>query len=386
MTGINLLVYYIVKNLTNEVRGAMFGAALYFFYPAPYLLASVLTNQHLATLLILFGLYLFMSDKGKGTNQMILSGLLVSLGNIIRPIGVISIIACILYFIILIMRKIDFHALKETSKDVLSILKKISAFLVTYLLVGFIASVTISATGLNAQGLTNNDPYWKFVIGLNQETYGGYSNKLVAIISQADSLDERYQMEKNIIAESISILKKNFPRFIYRKNYNMWALYENSSWSFGKDASQNRDAISNHRWQTLISRIVKLDKCYYLIVLLLALLGIILTIVRKKHTTKFCLCLLIFGAYFGAHIFIEVQTRYRYFAMPFVFIVATFAILLLSKKTRNYAGNNNNEHHKDSRKQQEKLANGGISEEDSNVSAKSSGVSVHGKEQSINNL
>jgi hypothetical protein len=347
-TGTNLLIYGIVREITKETRAAMFGAALYLCYPAPYLLISVLTNQHLATFLILLGLYLLIRPKGQQHIRSLAAGVCVAFGNVIRPVGIVAVLSAMGYFLLLAVgrirqkrprtgspdetlptalrpapRRASFWRRASEAPAPLAALSWAAVFLAGYLLSGAVVSGLIVSSGVNAQGLKNNDPYWKFVVGLNQETQGRYSGALVAKIAPfgTDTV-KRYRVERALIADALARLPARLPAFLYEKNSRMWASYENVFWTFGEEASRNRSDRSHAFWRRVAGKLVKLDKCYYIALWCLALAGLVSVLVKRKINIRLCLFALVFTAYFMVHMAVEVQTRYRYFAMPLVCIMA----------------------------------------------------------------
>jgi hypothetical protein len=359
MAAINILMYFFIKQMTKDVRSAMFGAVLYFIYPAPYFLISVLTNQHLSLLLILFGLYMIIkSEKNRDFSQTgtrilrrrnesacvasgftrafkdtfvaensdyrssIVGGILIAFGNIFRPIGIVPVVSIVSYYIVLSLEVAD-------RKECFKKFGHLMSFIISYALIGMIASSVVAATGINMHGLKNNDPYWKFMVGLNVDSYGGYSEELISAVSQAKTLEERYQIENILISESLSKIKMNPISFFGEKSYRMWAMYESRSLSFGKEASKGRSERENAWWQNTVDRVVKLDKCYYLFLFLIALIVVVFTMVQKNINPHFLLCALIFLLYYGIHLIIETQPRYRDFAMPFVCILASGVVSVL---------------------------------------------------------
>ncbi|MEK1828687.1 hypothetical protein AAAC51_05420 [Priestia megaterium] len=86
----------------NELAGRM-AAFLYAFYIPNILYSSVLTNQHLATF---YFMQLLPYYKRFAHNKFswLYIGLLLSLGNLMRPLGPIIIVAVFIYFILQILR------------------------------------------------------------------------------------------------------------------------------------------------------------------------------------------------------------------------------------------------------------------------------------------
>jgi len=334
MAATNILIYCIIKNTTQNSRSAMFGAILYLLYPAQYLYVSVLTNQHLALFFILFGLFVI-TQQHIGYRNSIIGGALIAMGNIIRPIGIVVMIPVMIFFFVRLLEDTNLQRIRDRWKEYLGKLTRAVSFLVAYVLVGIVASTAVMVTGVNAQGLKNNDPYWKYVVGLHVETYGRYTRELVSAVSQAKTLEERHQIERDLIAASLSKIKADPVPFFYEKSTGMWANYENTSWAFGQKASVNREEATNVLWKSIAYEVVRIDKCYYLFLFLTALAGMIVAILKKKLTPPLCLIALTFCLYFGIHLVLEIQTRYRDFAMPFICIMASYGWLLLPADTYN---------------------------------------------------
>jgi hypothetical protein len=98
----------------------------------------------------------------------------------------------------------------------------------------------------------------------------------------------------------------------------------------GEGTSQYRRPAATIFWHSIIDRVVKVDKCYYLMLMILAFTGVIYVLKSKTFDLKRSLMAMIFVIYFGVHLVIEVQTRYRYFSMPFICISASYTHFLLA--------------------------------------------------------
>ncbi|MDR3360721.1 MAG: glycosyltransferase family 39 protein [Bifidobacteriaceae bacterium] len=329
MTGTNLLIYLIAKRLTKSRRAGAFAATAYFFYPAPYVLASVLTNQHVATFLIMAGLYVMIAAGPEKIWPPLVGGALVALSDIMRPIGVVAVVAVCVWLGILVVRRLDVHSLKASWRGYWPPLRGLALFAGVYLCLGLTASSLVAWSGVNEQGLKNNNPAWKFAIGFNQSDYGAYSSEVADQVWGTEGRTARHNLEKRLISESLSEISKHPIRFIARKNYIMWGQQEMYTWSFDEEASLNRDAATNERWVALAEKVVKFDKGYYFLIILLAVAGLVTVMARKSVPPGTTLVALVFSVYFGIHLLIEVSPLYRYFAMPFVFILAAHSISLL---------------------------------------------------------
>ena len=349
MTMTNLLVYGFIRKVSGNKACAMLGGILYLFYPAPYFLGSVLTNQHLATLFLLLGLYCIVMVERNRLLYTLLAGVFIALGNIIHPIGIVPFVAVLLYLLLKF-----FEGIRDGfKKGLVRWGSRAVSFAAVYVCVGLLLSALVVVSGINVYGIKNDDPLWKFAVGLNPQSGGTYSADIYERVSNASDSEERTKIESVIISENLSAIAKNPLHFIYDKNRRMWASYESTAWSFGADASANRTEGENTFWQRVAIPARKLDKCYYLIVLVLLLFGLGWAVKKRRVKLSTLLFVLVFLIYFGVHLLVEVQPRYRYFAMPIVFIVAsccaeslfhTKPLLRLSKRARmRLAGSSNSE-------------------------------------------
>ena len=104
----------------------------------------------------------------------------------------------------------------------------------------------------------------------------------------------------------------------------MWAL---------NDTSLKLSFTENVDKPMLYDISLKLEKIQYIIITVMFMLGIINIIKRKDGFNNNHIYLIIFLGYVLAHLLIEVQTRYRYFALPIFFIIASYSIS--EKKLKN---------------------------------------------------
>jgi hypothetical protein len=100
-TAVIYALYLIVKKLFDEKR-ALLSAAFIAFFPPFIMYSSAITSENIALPLYLFSIYLFLCSvkDNKGMPFLILSGVLLSFANMFRMVGVIFIIAYVVYNII----------------------------------------------------------------------------------------------------------------------------------------------------------------------------------------------------------------------------------------------------------------------------------------------
>jgi hypothetical protein len=323
VTGTNVLIYLIARKLTSDHRCSLLAGALYLFYPASYFLAPVLTNQHLAAFIFLYGIYCIIITEKTSQAKHLWAGLLIAIGNIIHPIGIVILVSLLFYFGMLIVNAIS----QKNRAGAFSWSLKAGTTSLLYFAVISLAAVLVVTGGINRNGLSNREPLWKFVVGINEEHGGAYSDDLAeSVFSQIDK-EERRETEIEMIKQGRPQSLERWRKFLDSKTSYMWAAYENIEWAFGEEAMQGKSAVYKHRWDRVVSVLRGIDKVYYLFLWFFAFVSLAgMAYFSWKgaapYDPKAVLLCLVFLLYFGIHLFIEVQTRYRYFAMPLICLMA----------------------------------------------------------------
>lgn len=289
-TGTCYLIYKIAKQFSSE-KSARFVSLLYCVFPFSFTLTSVLTNQHLSTFLFLFGTFLFLKETKHNTIKYILIGLLFSFGNFIRPEGIIVITTILIYSII-----------QFTRKNWKKILKPICIIIVTYLICNFCLSNLVIQTKINQNGLTNQDPLWKFVLGFDKKTNGMYDE------SRTYLLGNKEEEQKIIINDLFENPFGTFKLFVNKARI-FW-LRTDLSWSLGYQ--------SHHISYSILQ---KSNELIYGIILILLLISI--TRKKENKVTFFVIQILIT---FGVYLLIEVMPRYAYYIQTSLFIISPIAL------------------------------------------------------------
>lgn len=302
-----LFVYKFSKHISDE-KSARVVSLLYLIFPFYVFLNSVMVNHHLATLLMYLGI-VFLIKKDKTYKDYLISGLLISFGNIIRPEGIIVVLAFLVYEFFLF----------DKSK-LLNTLIRIGSFLIVYFSIGFIASNLVIVSGVNPSGLKNKDPLWKFLLGFNYETCGYY----------ADS-DSVYQIDRDT---EISVIKDRAFGNIARTG-NLMACKIDRFWLFSgldlETGSFNDKSINmlgvNIKFSDVSNIVVDFNHDIHIFVLCLFLLGIFVN--RKVLSNESLFLLIMTVITFFIFLFIEIQPRYLYFIHVSIFILASLGVKVL---------------------------------------------------------
>lgn len=320
MAGSNIILYLLSKTLVSE-KYAKFIALLYLVYPAPYFMASVLTNQHISNFFILLGVYLFISRYKISPLSVTASAICIAIGNAMRPQGVILIAAvtgCLL---------LKLSACAGDKKQIMRLLLSVVCVICIYMFTMQSLSMGVKLMGLNANGLENKFPLYKFVVGLNHETNGCYSLNDAKSLTYIKDPVIRDKRAINIIRQRISEPPK-FIRLILNKQYIMWARLDDSvelGFYFYKDIGLN---IFVKKISYPVFKLVtqKAEKCFYIFVLVMAILGLATSYKAQNIPSAFIIALFTILANFGIYSFIEIQNRYRDLQIIFVFLVAAVGI------------------------------------------------------------
>ncbi len=310
-----LLVYLIAKEFVKE-KSARIVALIYAFLPFTITYTSVLTNQHFSTLLIYLALYLIVSDKirtkylTKYIYIYIISGVLIGVANVIRPEGVVTILAICLALL-----------LNLKKGHIQEIIISLVVLLVFYFGSFKLIEQVLIKTDLAPYGLTNNAPYWKFVLGLNHETMGRYDNRDVYLLNEGNE------------GKAQAVIKE---RLLVRP-YMYWDLFDNKirtfwnstslEWSFHHLVDVEFD------WGIFIFKVndavAILQKCSSFIVFVLYIflwIGWLMGIRHKKINPKIYFIMNQVFVSLEVYLFIEVQPRYSYYIQVSVAILAALGI------------------------------------------------------------
>ncbi|WP_187274441.1 glycosyltransferase family 39 protein [Paenibacillus sp. N3.4] len=310
--GTAWLLYLIAVQVFNEFCGRI-TLFFYVFYTPNIILCSVLTNQHIATFLFVLGSY-FVVHKGLATTyNWILMGLCYGIANLFRPLGSFYIGCFAVYFIL-------FELFAIQKKWRVQRLTKMLGMMVVYLIVQQLVNIAFVNTSFIQTSLTNKEPYWKFVVGLNPSTVGTWSIEDDHYVDPYPIGPERNQVELEMIKMRLTDKSQLVALFI-KKFGVLWGAADSSvNWTLGEAD------------RPILAAILIVTEC--LAYILMAFLGMIavLALFRKKEYPKSSFFLLLLVGYAGLHLIIEIQTRYRFDIMPCIFILQSYGVYVLYSK------------------------------------------------------
>lgn len=302
--GNSLIIYVIARKLFNEPTGKI-TSLLYTFYIPNIIYCSVLTNQHISTFFFLLALYFLVVNGFSRKYSWIMIGILLGLGNLMRPTGDFFTLAMIVYVFI-------YKVLPLRKKEGFTYVKKLVGVVAVYILFQQFISMSLIYGGIASQPLSSQDPYWKFAVGLNQDTIGRYSRGDDIFVSQFSIGEERNNAEIEMIKERIED-KGKLVSLLYEKFKLFWGATDASVYWALQD--ENQPALKHY--------LTKLEQLSYLTI---TLFGIGVIFLFKRMNTKAPLFVVLLVGYALIHLFVEIQTRYRFDILPVVFILAGYGI------------------------------------------------------------
>lgn len=313
--GTVVLVYLIALEFCDK-NAASLASLLYCFLPYPLFFVSVLSNQFASSFLIYLGLYLLITDRISMHTHIrhAVFALLLVLSNILRPEGLVPLVALTLYLLI-----------TANKSNLRQNIVNLALVLGIYFAASKLISALFAATGLSPLGLSKSDPLWKFVLGLNHETGGTYA------VGDEPLLGNR-EAELRIIKERLAAPVSAHWALLREKIETFWGKYP-LSWSFnycmstgipmfGRSLYIADDMENMHQFTKHI-----MTAMYWL-----AGGGTFLYMRQKKGDHKILLIVNQVFVTFGVYLLIEVQARYSYYVQPCIFILAALAFSILNRK------------------------------------------------------
>lgn len=316
--GITILIYFITAKIFNE-KAARISSFLYAIYIQSIIFNSMLTNQVVSAFFIYLGILIIAYKRG--WPYYLLSGISMAIGHIMRPEG--SFALYIIAFALILCNILN-ESKRELfsgrgilkSSDTISLLSRVAVFVLSFNLIIQLFSFSLKAADITDYNFGNRNVYWKFVLGLNSSTNGGYSNEDVKILNTYPVGEELYRAEKQVIRERLSN-KRELIYLMVRKFNIMWT-HKDSTIQFISPGTQLTEKQMNY--------IIGFEKIQYTLMLFFVCLTAFLSIKSKRDDLNLFVIMMLIAVNFGIYLFIEIQTRYRYFIIPAFFILSGYSL------------------------------------------------------------
>lgn len=303
--GMTVLIYKTILLVWKDKIVAQIVSILYAVFPFHVLHVTVLTNSHAAAFFFFLGIYLLLRSMESEENKLkgyALAGVCIAVGNIMRPEGIVFVASMIALFV--------FKILSGRNKNAaVNGLKKLGVILIVYLVVINAAAGLIKVSGANPNGLSNGDPLWKFVLGLNYETKGGYSDTDGDLIEERQNEygGNREKAEISIVKERLAS-KQQLADLLLSKIDTFWWGQSGIDWTF-----------QDFTWPKVQEVSKKINVSIFWVMLAFAVVGLFSIKKDGKKEIGALLFPLLIMANFFAYLLIEVQPRYAYLSQISVF-------------------------------------------------------------------
>ncbi len=292
------MIYKLCSQIYGELLGKL-GALILTLFPPFIMYCSETMAENMAIPLFICSLYFFIKymDKNK-LYMLILSGLFLSFGDLFRPVGIIFLIAYILYYIF----KQKFHKLYI-----------ILILIISMILPIFLISKTLVSNNVIGNQLWNpkESVITSILKGTNMTSLGAWNE-------EDSMLPAKYNYDKNKInEEAFNIISNRFKNsspfeilsFYVKKVFMQWGIGDFGSYEWTVTSSPTKGGLIP--LLTMLSPLI-LIYCYifYICLIVLSIKGIFKLKFQKNKSLL--LCYLIFVGFVAFYLITERQARYSF--------------------------------------------------------------------------
>lgn len=295
ISSLTVCLVYLISSEFVSKKSAQAVTLVYCFFPFSVLYVTVLNNQLLSSFLIYCGIYVIISKKLCISSHLkyLICAVFLVFANIIRPESIIAVVSILIYLVL--------TAKNSFRKNLLDIFIVVA----TYFLLFKAASVLYKISGISPNGLTNNDPLWKFVLGFNHTSNGTYADSDTVYLNNP-------QIELEVIKSRVLVRPEALFKLFKNKISTFWGG-SGISWSLHY-ALDKKIRIFGYEHNAYSLYLIAENACKSTRTLLyiLSLIGVRSKLKDKNASDKILLFLNIVFVTFGVYLLIEVQARYAY--------------------------------------------------------------------------
>ena len=312
------LIYLLAREIFNSKKLGLYAAGLASVFPPLVTYVGVYCTENIAIPLYLLSTYIFILvvKNKKSKYYLILSGAILSIGNLFRMVATIMIIAFGMYLII------------YTKDKLFEKIRKIALYLIPYLAVLFMASFILQWIEVTEFHLwKGSEPKITSILkGSNLESGGRWNEEDASIVSKYNyDYDMIEEASKEIIIERLTTTNPlNLAKFYLNKFAMQW-----NEGDFGGVFWSELDVPGE---EIIFDVSLELLQVIYILVMILVFLGIIN---RRKNDKdlEINLIYLILCGYGVMYLVTESQGRYSLIIAWVFIILATEGIRFLLRKS-----------------------------------------------------
>ncbi len=308
-SGTVLLVYLIAKEFVDDKASRMV-SLIYCCLPFPLFYVTILSNQFWASFFIYLGIYLLIAKRIKFNEHIkyLLFAVLLVIANIMRPESSIPLLAVSLYLILTLNRS-------NFKKNIINI----GILVGTYFVLSSLISKLFVITGVAPDGLSNNDPLWKFVLGFNHETGGSYSNDDLPYLNNSEAAIE-------LIKSRIFVPVGQLAQLFKAKIITFWKV-SSLGWVFNFCMNTGLTVFGvNLCISDDVPRLEAMTEWIMIFMYLLLIIGVVKYIKNKGYNNKIIILINQVFVTYGVYLLIEVQPRYSYHVQVTVLMLAALGV------------------------------------------------------------
>jgi hypothetical protein len=311
MAGTHVLIYRIARQMV-PAGPSRYIALLYLVYPAPYFLASVLTNQHASNFFLLAGVWLYLVYRGRWPG-MVAAVMLIAVGDVLRPQGILIMGALVAAELV--------HG--WGSREKLQLGLRMAVLLGLFVALTAAASAGVRISGIHDLGLANGFPEYKLVVGLNPETQGMYSAADADILLSISDRDLRKATALTMIRERLTDPRQVLTLMVQKQKKMWWDEDSTFDWGMGYLVNQPVGilGVTMSYWNFKVG-LLRLEKAIYLWVVFLMWLTMMGQWRKVRISPAVMVSLMLVLGSLAVYALIEIQPRYRDLTVIAFFLLA----------------------------------------------------------------
>jgi len=325
-----VFIYLIIEDYNK--KSAMIASILFAIYPENIISTQITTNHHGAILFTLISIFCLAKAEHRHKYIFcILGGVALAISDLIHPSISVPIVAILCYGIVG----------GGVKKSGYLRIKNCLLILLCYVIAINMSFTMLRAGGILESNAKNPSPslhLGKIVTGFNHETRGRWSQE-DAITLSSMSREEKREWQETQIKERIfdkpfndilSLMRDKIDITWFQKGaYFVWyweAWYANivSDKENGEVPSEELDR--ELETFSIYTSYQLFDWIFIKIIYIFAIWGFIIVSKSRRQNTGIALATWILLGWIMIHLFIEVQERYRYLGMPYIFIFAAIGM------------------------------------------------------------
>ncbi|MGG7143980.1 glycosyltransferase family 39 protein [Clostridium nigeriense] len=312
------LIYLLAKEIFNSKKLGLYAASLASVFPPLVTYVGVYCTENIAIPLYLLSTYIFILvvKNKKSKYYLILSGAILSVGNLFRMVATIMVIAFGMYLII------------YTKDKIFEKVRKVGLYLIPYLVVLFTVSFALQWIEVTEFHLwKGSEPKVTSILkGSNIESGGRWNEEDASIVDEYEyDYDMIEEASKKIIIERLTT---THPLKLAKFYLDKFAMQWNEG-DFGGVFWSELDVPED---EIIFDVSLELLQVIYILVMILVFLGIINR--RKNHKDlEINLIYLILCGYGVMYLVTESQGRYSLIIAWVFIILATEGIRFLFRKS-----------------------------------------------------